>query len=732
MYATLAKEFSDLSGSPSTNSDNEDPFVVTANLPKDLLSTKNLLPGDPSRSSSTNTFFAETVTDDFVSQPPTTHRSTIPTEVYTNTTTRASSSPREDLHPLPTEASSNKSIVTEEHREEDPPDLTWEQIRSDPCLVPMEIPDLWNSEETGSRRIVAGERLGDGANIAITTLSGESDNSPLLDHHKEEEKKTKYAVLSNVESDLMAGRPRKRRVKDLRHGIDLGSSNEEDSLASGRSSERRVPERDRDTRRPSNKNTFVREHETVIGEYIASEGQHYTTTTTTTDDIDRPEPLTSLTVSVRRNELTIAVNSDNRMVFEGHSTNEVFSEIFRKNSGLHLHVLDPSTSRATFNQTYQTSAFGAYLDLARDLDGISSGRVVVLASLHDGSLLLQHMRSVMSEVLGSSFVKQYLYGDSWVWVFVKEEEVVGREGRRGWGFEDDPVDLDGLWLDHTIVSKEVKSLLFAEGIGGSPSDTKQEANGQVEGRSPGDATEPNVQAVPVAKVLHRTTQSDGGRYRDFKGDVSDEQDLSRGQKIPSPWAGISSMSTRTLAESFIPNFAEFPHANPPLLVHVPIPPYLLRGNDGDDDDLPCPNWPRTPVFNLRRQFCRRHDGYGDLCSCQHTDTASRLLPQDESGDLPEQEEFRDHNPKSQFWHEDIPVLILAHNRPLYLYRLLRVLLGQPGLSRQLLRVFVDGADFETLRFLTLLDLDFLLHRRVSPQFICLHTEKNLDICPFLL
>lgn len=83
------------------------------------------------------------------------------------------------------------------------------------------------------------------------------------------------------------------------------------------------------------------------------------------------------------------------------------------------------------------------------------------------------------------------------------------------------------------------------------------------------------------------------------------------------------------------------------------------------------HWPENPETTRRAHFCSRFDGYGDLCRCENPssvtfDTAHRVKA------------------------SDVPVAIIASNRPQYLYRMLRSLLSAEGANPDRIVVFIDG------------------------------------------
>lgn len=105
----------------------------------------------------------------------------------------------------------------------------------------------------------------------------------------------------------------------------------------------------------------------------------------------------------------------------------------------------------------------------------------------------------------------------------------------------------------------------------------------------------------------------------------------------------------------------------------------------------CP-WPDTPENKRRQTFCNKFEGYGPTCSC--TDPHSITFSP---------------NPLENNNIADVPVVVIASNRPYYLYRMLRTLLSTPGADPKMVTVFIDGYYEEPLAVTTLLGLKGIQH-----------------------
>lgn len=122
----------------------------------------------------------------------------------------------------------------------------------------------------------------------------------------------------------------------------------------------------------------------------------------------------------------------------------------------------------------------------------------------------------------------------------------------------------------------------------------------------------------------------------------------------------------------------------PVILKTKVPLVLQK-------DSQC-QWPDTP-FNRRRQsFCSKVEGYGSLCSC------------DDPAPIDFQPEPLSVN---KVW--EVPVIIVASNRPNYLYRMLRSLLSANGVNPSMITVFIDGYYEEPLEVVKLFNLQGIQH-----------------------
>uniref|UniRef100_A0A8C9P571 Protein O-linked-mannose beta-1,2-N-acetylglucosaminyltransferase n=1 Tax=Spermophilus dauricus TaxID=99837 RepID=A0A8C9P571_SPEDA len=104
---------------------------------------------------------------------------------------------------------------------------------------------------------------------------------------------------------------------------------------------------------------------------------------------------------------------------------------------------------------------------------------------------------------------------------------------------------------------------------------------------------------------------------------------------------------------------------------------------------------KSPALSSWR-FCSKVEGYGSVCSCKDP------TPIEFSPDLlPDNKVL------------NVPVAVIAGNRPNYLYRMLRSLLSAQGVSPQMITVFIDGYYEEPMDVVALFGLRGIQHTPIS-------------------
>ncbi|XP_062308165.1 protein O-linked-mannose beta-1,2-N-acetylglucosaminyltransferase 1 isoform X1 [Osmerus eperlanus] len=108
------------------------------------------------------------------------------------------------------------------------------------------------------------------------------------------------------------------------------------------------------------------------------------------------------------------------------------------------------------------------------------------------------------------------------------------------------------------------------------------------------------------------------------------------------------------------------------------------------------HWADTDRNRRRKIFCSKVEGYGSICSCK--DPAPIQFNPDP---LPVNNVM------------NVPVAVIAGNRPNYLYRMLRSLLSAHGVNPQMITVFIDGYYEEPMDVVELFGLKGIQHTPIS-------------------
>uniref|UniRef100_A0A8I6AHV0 Protein O-linked-mannose beta-1,2-N-acetylglucosaminyltransferase n=1 Tax=Rattus norvegicus TaxID=10116 RepID=A0A8I6AHV0_RAT len=149
-----------------------------------------------------------------------------------------------------------------------------------------------------------------------------------------------------------------------------------------------------------------------------------------------------------------------------------------------------------------------------------------------------------------------------------------------------------------------------------------------------------------------------------------------------------------------------PHSHSPVLgeKHSKSPalsswgdPVLLKTDVplSSAEEAEC-HWADTELNRRRRRFCSKVEGYGSVCSCKDP-TPIEFSPDP----LPDNKVL------------NVPVAVIAGNRPNYLYRMLRSLLSAQGVSPQMITVFIDGYYEEPMDVVALFGLRGIQHTPIS-------------------
>ncbi|RWS31306.1 hypothetical protein B4U80_07268 [Leptotrombidium deliense] len=157
------------------------------------------------------------------------------------------------------------------------------------------------------------------------------------------------------------------------------------------------------------------------------------------------------------------------------------------------------------------------------------------------------------------------------------------------------------------------------------------------------------------------------------------------------WRDMWAMITQKGGKMFGEGFSKSPEFNSwgaPVLLRVDVPLVAIEESECD--------WIDTEENRRRRSFCNRIEGYGQVCSC--SDPAPLTF-------------MPDTLPNNKV--ENVPVSIIASNRPQYLYNMLRSLLSAQGANKEMITVFIDGYFEEPLEVTKLFGLRGIQHTPIG-------------------
>ncbi|XP_022239615.1 protein O-linked-mannose beta-1,2-N-acetylglucosaminyltransferase 1-like isoform X2 [Limulus polyphemus] len=155
------------------------------------------------------------------------------------------------------------------------------------------------------------------------------------------------------------------------------------------------------------------------------------------------------------------------------------------------------------------------------------------------------------------------------------------------------------------------------------------------------------------------------------------------------WAMVTQKGGKMYGESYSKS-PEFNTWGAPVFLRVEVP--LVPAENSE-----C-GWPETEENERRRSFCNHIEGYGSVCSC--TDPAPLNFNPEP---LPDNKVY------------DVPVAVVASNRPHYLYRMLRSLLSARGCNPKMVTVFIDGYFEEPLEVTKLFGLRGIQHTPIGAK-----------------
>ncbi|CAH0382442.1 unnamed protein product [Bemisia tabaci] len=153
------------------------------------------------------------------------------------------------------------------------------------------------------------------------------------------------------------------------------------------------------------------------------------------------------------------------------------------------------------------------------------------------------------------------------------------------------------------------------------------------------------------------------------------------------WAMVTQKGGKMFGETYSKS-ADFSSWGAAVLLKTEVP--LVPFEESECD------WPESEENVRRKEFCSNIEGYGSVCCCN--DPASLTF---------QPEQF----PNNQV--ADVPVVIIASNRPHYLYRMLQSLLSAQGVNKDMITVFIDGYFDEPLQVTKLFGLRGIQHTPIG-------------------
>ncbi|XP_063220373.1 protein O-linked-mannose beta-1,2-N-acetylglucosaminyltransferase 1-like isoform X2 [Bacillus rossius redtenbacheri] len=153
------------------------------------------------------------------------------------------------------------------------------------------------------------------------------------------------------------------------------------------------------------------------------------------------------------------------------------------------------------------------------------------------------------------------------------------------------------------------------------------------------------------------------------------------------WAMVTQKAGKMYGELYSKSM-DFNTWGAPVVLHVEVPLVTIEESECD--------WSDTEENRRRREFCNHVEGYGSVCSC--SDPAPLTF---------HPEPIVNNNVYN------VPVAIIASNRPHYLYRMLRSLLSAAGANPEMVTVFIDGYFDEPLEVTKLFGLRGIQHAPIG-------------------
>lgn len=155
------------------------------------------------------------------------------------------------------------------------------------------------------------------------------------------------------------------------------------------------------------------------------------------------------------------------------------------------------------------------------------------------------------------------------------------------------------------------------------------------------------------------------------------------------WAMVTQKGSKMFGESYSKS-TDFNTWGASVLLRAEVPLVPIEESECE--------WEDNEENARRREFCNHIEGYGSVCSC--TEPASLIF---------------NPEPVENSKMANVPVAIIASNRPHYLYRMLRSLLSARGANKEMITVFIDGYFEEPLEVTKLFGLRGIQHTPIGTK-----------------
>ncbi|UXI18085.1 RING finger protein 165-like [Sarcoptes scabiei] len=406
------------------------------------------------------------------------------------------------------------------------------------------------------------------------------------------------------------------------------------------------------------------------------------------DEIDESDENDSTNQMIGRWIKIEIVSSQNRAMVTIDGTNILDDFEEGKNRGIHILVLNEITGFVMSRRHFDTYMMHEDEAMSLFISMVSDGRILIFTIKDEGSFQLKQTARDLLQRLGSRHAQKIGWRD--MWAMVVRKRLQSSKGN-----------------DHHHFNN--KDLVDADGNNSNDnSDNHINRNESLLGETYSKSINVNQWASPV--FLQVEIQLQTNDKLDHDSSPEGRCQWSVGSSIPSSFTTDSSTSSLTLINQFfesIFSFKQFRRRS--KTVSRP----LLSSSSASEDNLidfygDTSRTSSSSSANLiflpddletrerRKRFCSLVEGYGSICSCIDPLPLRFVTSFDPMAKI-----------------SQVPIAIIASNRPHYLYRMLRTLLLTPGCNPQMITIFIDGYYEEPLEVSKLFGLRGIQHTPIA-------------------